>query len=185
MRLDWRQIPPAFCLVVSLRSVPPRSLCFSRVATSPFFWPCHPWKLGGRGAAIFFVTLSLQAKTRKNQNTPRSHRRISQVLWRWKRLKLRWASSVSWWWPWRLKQDEVARASPCEWWNVPRCRNVAVPKNSKKDPIYPYTYIDIYPNMWQKRTERTRHFWNLLDRFWLWSRQILIDTVHNICQLMV
>ena len=164
--------------------MPPRSLCFSRVATSPFFWPCHPWKLGGRGAAIFFVTLSLQAKTRKNQDTPRSHRRISQNFcdvergWNWgERLQFLDGGLEDWSrtkLQGRLPANDGMFLGPGTWRS---------PKNPKRIQYIHISYN--YPNMWQKRTERTRHFWNLLDRFWLWSRQILIDTVHNICQLMV
>lgn len=83
-------------IVISLRSVPPRSLCFSPVATSPFSWPCHPWKLGGRGhswAAILnllYITLSIppsqkQQKSEHGSLTDES----SRSKWRWKRLKLR------------------------------------------------------------------------------------------------
>ena len=35
----------------------PRSLCFSPVATSLFFWPCHLWHLGKRADTIFLIHL--------------------------------------------------------------------------------------------------------------------------------
>ena len=91
-------VPPQIHPVNSDPCARPRCSCFSPAATSPFFWPCHPWYLGGR---------------------------ISR--WNWSKsfrfpgvsTALRWVSLVSWWSLWRLKQEEVAKASPSEWWSAP------------------------------------------------------------------